>query len=57
MLKHNISWKDLKICTQECSNDDFGLICDFFFMARSNMLWVEFMGFVEDFSAKVNKYT
>ena len=29
----------------------------FFFMARSNMFWVEFMGFVEDFSAKVNKYT
>ena len=62
MLKHNISWKDLKICTQECSNDDFGLTCDFFFfffffMARSNMFWVEFMGFVEDFSAKVNKYT
>ena len=28
-----------------------------FFMARSNMLWVEFMGFVEDFSANVNKYS
>ena len=28
-----------------------------FFMARLKMLWVEFMGFVEDFSAKVNKYS
>ena len=28
-----------------------------FFMARSNMLWIEFMGFVENFSAKVNKYS
>ena len=31
MLKHNISWKDLKIGTQECSNDEFGLICNFCF--------------------------
>ena len=51
MLKHNISLKVLKICTQECSNDD----CVFYLMARSNLLWVEFMSFVEDFSAKVNK--
>ena len=33
------------------------MIFFFFLMARSNMLWVEFMGLVEDFSAKVNKYT
>ena len=62
MLKHNISWKDLKICTQECSNDDFGLTCDFFFCfvffyGKVKYAWVEFMGFVEDFSAKVNKYS
>ena len=56
MLKLNILWKVLKMCTQECSNDDFGSIL-IFFMARSNLLWVEFMGFVEHFSAKVNKYS
>ena len=56
MLKHNISWKVLKICTQERSNDDFGLTLSFF-MARPNLLWVEFMGFAEDVSAKVNKYS
>ena len=35
--KHNkISWKILKIFTQECSNDDLKLTLSFF-MARSNL--------------------
>ena len=53
MLKHNISWKVLKICTKECSNDEFDLTLSFF-TAMSNLLWVEFMGFVENFCAKVH---
>ena len=33
MLEYKISWKELKIFAQECSNDDLS-----FFMARSNLL-------------------
>ena len=35
----------------------FFLFCFLFFYGKVKYAWVEFMGFVEDFSAKVNKYS
>ena len=49
------------IFAQECFHDDLGSTMSF--MARSNVLafwtfiWEDFLDFVEDFSAKVNKYS
>ena len=60
MLEHNkISWKNSKIFTQECSNDDLKLILSFYGKVEFAILafiWEEYMEFVEAFGAKVNKY-
>lgn len=54
--------KSLMIFAQKHSNDDLGLTLNFF-MARSNVLtfwafiWEDFLDFVDDFSANVNKYS
>ena len=37
MLKHKLLWKVLRIFSQECSNDDFGLTLTLL-MAMSNLL-------------------
>ena len=34
MLEHKISWKVLKIFTQECLNDDFGLTLTFLWQGQ-----------------------
>ena len=57
MLEHKIAWEVLKICIQECSNDNFGLTLSFYGKIKFAFwpfIWVEFMDFVEDFGAKVN---
>ena len=71
MLENKISWKVLKIFTQECTNDDFGMTLSFFRQGqicllgkKANLrakvcllLWEEFMDFAKDFDAQVNKYS
>ena len=56
MLENKISWKVLKIFTQECSNDDLGLTMSFFYGKVRFSFWAfigeEFMDFVEDFWCK-----
>ena len=56
MLEHKISWKVLKIFTQECLNDDFGLTLTFYGKGKcflSYIIWEEFMADIEDIGAKL----
>ena len=55
MLELKISWKVLKIFTQECSNDGLGLTLIFLFKIKFSFwafIWEELM----DFSSPVRKY-
>ena len=58
-LENKISWKVLKIFTQEFSNDNLGLALSFCKVKFAFWAFIseEFMDFAEVFGAKVNKYS
>ena len=58
MLEHRISWKVLKLFAQKCTYDDIGLTLTIYGkikFAFRGFTQEEFMEFLEDFGAKVNK--
>ena len=60
MLEYKSSCEVLKFFAQEYSNDYLGLTLIFYGKVRFAFwafIWEEFMDFVEDFGAKVNKYS
>ena len=57
MLEYRISWKVLKIFTQEFLHGDLDFFNSKVKLAFLAFIFEEFMDFVEDFDAKVNKYS